>query len=342
MQIQPTQLDKHLASAALAPVYLVAGPEDLLRIEACDAIRAEARRQGFEREVFDVGPGFDWSAVEASFATLSLFSSRRLIELRLPTGKPGKEGAAVIERFCAGVPADLCLLVTAADWSKQHDAAWSRAIERAGVAVWTPPLRLHELPAWVGARLRRRGIELERTAQELFIERMEGNLLAAAQEIDKLALLAEGGRVDLDRLRSWVADSARFGVFGMTEAAMEGDAVRALRILRGLRAEGEAAVPIMNVLSGQVQVLVQVAEAVRCGSSLDRAMQDAGIWSSRQSQIRKTLQRIGQSGCQLLLARCAELDLASKGRGDEDPWRLMERILIALARRDALTWLRAA
>lgn len=342
MQLPHTQLGKRLGSGPLAPVYLVAGNEDLIRIEAADAIRAAALRDGYERTVFDVGGGFDWNEFTAETAALSLFSSRRLIELRLPTGKPGAAGAAAIESYCAAVPADFCLLVVAGEWSKQHDGAWSRAIEQTGVVVWANPLRSGELPHWMLARLSAAGVEVEREALLMLVDRLEGNLLAAAQEVDKLALLAAGRKLGWAEIEAWVADSARYSVFGMTEAAMAGDAERALRIVRGLRAEGEAVVPVMNWLAGQMQLLGQVADAIAVGQPADRVMQEAGIWSSRQAQFRQAMKRLGHKGCQRVRTACAVLDLTSKGRGVEDPWVLIERILIALAERRGLDLLIAA
>src|SRR5690606_2448952 len=195
MPISPQQLERQLASDRLAPVWLVAGSEDLLRLEAADAIRARARALGYaEREVFEAGSGFDWSDLRGSFGAMSLFSTRRLLDLRLPTGKPGKDGAAAIEAFCKDPPPDVCLLITAGDWSRQHEAGWSRAVEAAGGVVQVWPLRSGELPGWIARRLKSRGVDASSDAVELLAERVEGNLLAAAQEVDKLALLASGQR----------------------------------------------------------------------------------------------------------------------------------------------------
>lgn len=326
------QLERQLASGPLAPVYLLAGSEDLLRLEAADAVRAAAKAQGYaEREVFEAGSGFDWDALEASFSAMSLFSSRRLLDLRLPTGKPGKDGGALIERYCVNPPPDLCLLITAADWSKAHEAGWSRAVDKAGVFVAITAMKPNELPGWVARRLRSRGVEAEPSAVERLVERVEGNLLAAAQEVDKLALLAGGQRIDAAKMEALVADSARFDVFGMVEAAINGDAARALRIARSLRAEGEQIVPLMNWVAGQVQLLAQFAEVQAAGGNVAAAMSQARVWDSRQPAYKRCLQRLGSKGCRLLLSACAELDRSSKGRGDADPWLLLERILAALA-----------
>ena len=335
------QLERKLEQGApLAPVYLLAGSEALLRIEAADALRAAAKAQGFtERVVFEVDARFDWNDLEAAFSVMSLFASRRLLEVRLPTGRPGKDGAAAIERFCKAPPPDVCLLICAEDWSKKHEATWVRSVEKAGVFVPIWPLKPAELPGWVARRLKSRGVQVEPDAVAILVERIEGNLLAAAQEVDKLVLLAKGRRLDVGMMQSLVADSARFDVFGMTESALAGDAARALRSLRGLQGEGEPIVPLTNWVSSQVQLLNQLAEVEAAGGNVSAAMQQARIWDARQPLYRKTLSRLGLRGCQRVLAACAELDRASKGRSDHDPWLLMERVLAALAERRALVLL---
>ena len=335
------QLERRLQQGApLAPVYLLAGSEALLRIEAADAVRAAAKSQGFsEREVFEAGSGFDWNSLSNAFSAMSLFASRRVLDLRLPTGKPGKEGAAIIEAYCKAPPPDLCLLISAEEWSKSHETAWVRSVDKAGVFVPIWPLKPAELPGWIARRLRSRGVEAAPDAVAVLVERIEGNLLAAAQEVDKLALLAKGQRLDAQSMLALVADHARFDVFGMSEAALRGDAARALRMLRGLQGEGEAIVPLMNWVAGQAQLLAELAEVEAAGGNLAAAMQQARVWDSRQPLYRKALSRLGLAGCQRLLAACAELDRASKGRSAQDPWVLIERILAAMAERRALALL---
>jgi DNA polymerase-3 subunit delta len=335
------QLERQLQQGApLAPVYLLAGSEALLRIEAADAVRAAAKAQGFaEREVFDVGSGFDWSDLRNAFSAMSLFASRRVLDLRLPSGKPGKEGAALIDAYCKAPPPDLCLLISAEEWSKSHETSWVRSVDKAGVFVPIWPLRPSDLPAWVARRLKARGVQAEPEAIAVLVERIEGNLLAGAQEIDKLALLAAGRRLDAASMQSLVADSARYDVFGMTEAALRGDLTRALRMLRGLRAEGEAIVPLTNWVAGQVQLLNQLAEVEASAGAVDAVLQQARVWDARKALYRKALARLGPAGCQRLLQAAAELDRASKGRSDHDPWVLIERILAALSERRALALL---
>jgi len=195
MSLSLPQLRQQLAGDVHKPVYFLAGDEHLLLIEASDALRARARELGYlEREILDAESGFDWDDLARAASGMSLFASRKLIDLRVPTGKPNKDGAAAIIEYCQRPPPDTVLLITSTQWSKQHHAAWVDAVEAAGVFVPIAPLRPDDLPAWIGQRMAARGIRAGRDAIDVLAERSEGNLLAAAQEIDKLALLA-GDRV---------------------------------------------------------------------------------------------------------------------------------------------------
>jgi DNA polymerase III, delta subunit len=209
MELRPEQLSSQVASQPLAPVYLVAGPEMLRVLEAADAVRARARAEGIsEREVFDAdGRDFDWNQLDSSFNAPSLFSARRLVEVRLPSGKPGKEGSEVISSFCARPPSDVVLLITAGEWSKAHQTKWFDAVAKAGVVSIAWAIKPHELSDWIDRRLRGKGLRADPAAVQRLAERVEGNLLAAAQEIDKLALLAEGKALDVATMESLVADA---------------------------------------------------------------------------------------------------------------------------------------
>jgi len=326
------QFERHLKEGRLAPVYLIASSEDLLRIEAADALRAAAKAAGFaEREVFDVEGSFDWNAVAASFATMSLFASKRVIELRLPTAKPGKEGGKLIEDFCASPPPDILLLVVGGEWSRKHEAGWSRAIERCGVSLPIWPLKPNECGAWIAGRLKSRGVLADRQAVALLAERVEGNLLAAAQEIDKLALLVGKHHLDAAQLEALVADSARFDVFAMVEAAVAGDAARALRIVAGLRGEGEQVAGLLPWLSGQLQALARISAVAESGGNVAAAMTKSGIWDARQPAFRRALSRINTAHAQRLAAECGRVERVAKGRAHGDAWLALERLLTAVA-----------
>jgi DNA polymerase-3 subunit delta len=329
------QLHKQLSGNELKPVYLIAGEEHLLVLEAADALRARARALGFvEREILDAEANFDWNALAHSANALSLFASRKLIDLRLPTGKPGREGSAAIVAFCDAPPPDTVLLITCNQWSKQHEGAWVDAADRAGVFVPVWPLKSNELPDWIAQRMASRGLKPDRAAIDALVERVEGNSLAAAQEIDKLALLHGSAPLDADTLEELVADSARFDVFKLVDATLAGDTARALRILDGLRAEGEQVPALMGWVLNQLQSIARLAAA----PNLAAAFRAERIWPARESLYRKALGRAERAHWGACLSQAARIDRISKGRetGADgkaigDAWRELERLLVAIA-----------
>jgi len=333
MELRPDRLERQLAGEPLRPVYLVAGAEPLLVQECADAIRARAREQGYgEREVYDVEAGFDWNALGRGLASMSLFSQRRLFDLRLPTGKPGKDGSEALREYCDNPPPDTVLLVTSQEWSKAHAGKWSEAIARVGHLVVVYPLKAHELGDWLQRRLRARGLVATPDAVQRLADRVEGNLLAAAQEVDKLALLAGGTReaIDLAQMEQLVADSSRFDVFKLVDAALAGEAARATRMLAGLRGEGEQVAGLMPMVAKEVLALCGLARAA-AGGNLASAMRDARIWESKQAVYRRAVERHPPSRWEAFAAECGRIDRTAKGRGEGDPWLQLERLLVAIA-----------
>lgn len=329
-----SQLRKHLTTGELKPVYLLAGEEHLLLLEAADALRARARELGYvEREVLDADAHFDWNALAQAGASMSLFASRKLIDLRLPTGKPGKEGAAAFIDYCERPSPDNVLLITCTQWSKAHEGAWSAAVERAGMFVPLRMLTREELPDWIAQRMASRGLQPDRAAIDALVELVEGNSLAAAQEIDKLALLHGSAPLDAATLEALVADSARYDVFKLVDAALAGDAARSLRILEGLRGEGEQVPALMGMIVYQLQALARLAAA---GDNLPAAFRAERIWPPRDGAYRKALARADPAHWQACLIQAARVDRISKGRGFGDAWRELERLLAAVAMPRAL------
>jgi DNA polymerase-3 subunit delta len=324
-----TAFRKQLAADQLQPVYLIAGAEHLLVIEAADLLRARAKELGFvEREVLDVEANFDWNQLGDAARSMSLFASRKLIDLRLPTGRPGKEGSAAIVEFCASPPPDTVLLVTANDWSRKHEGAWSSAIERIGTVVVAWPMKREEMPDWIGARMGSRGLKATPDAMALLADRVEGNLLAAAQEIDKLALLHAGRSVDVEALEASVADDARYDVFRLTDAAISGDAGRALHIVAGLRAEGEELIPLLGWMLMQLRLLLRLASA----QNVDNALRSERIWpTSREGMFKRALKNGNRDHWERCLNQAGRIDRIAKGRGDGDAWRELERLVAAIA-----------
>jgi DNA polymerase-3 subunit delta len=327
MPLNATQWQKSLAADHLLPVYLLAG-EELLVLEAADALRAQARKLGYaEREVLDVGNHFDWDDLARAAAGMSLFATRRLLDLRLPTGRPGTEGAKAINEFCANPPPDVTLLITAMDWSSKHEGAWTKNLDAAGALVVFNAPRPNEWASWIGARLTSRGLSATPDAAMLFAERVEGNLLAAAQEIDKLVVLHGQGKIDAQEMENLVADSARYDAFKLTDAAFAGDGGRALHILAGLRAEGEELIGLMGWLVNQLQLALRLANA-RDFAAQARAER---LWPAREQLFRKALRRAPREHWLQCLARAARIDRMAKGREQGDAWLEAERLIAAIA-----------
>jgi DNA polymerase-3 subunit delta len=327
MPLSPGQWQKALAADRLDAVYMLAG-EQLLVLEAADALRARARELGYgEREVFDVGQHFDWNDLARAGASMSLFASRRLIDLRLPTGRPGIEGAKAITAFCADPPPDVTLLVTAMEWSSKHDGAWSKKLDASGTMVVFNAPRTGEWSSWIGARLASRGLSATPDAIALLAERVEGNLLAAAQEIDKLAVLHGEGRVDAAEMEALVADSARYDVFKLTDAAFLGDGARALRILAGLRSEGDELLALMGWLVNQLQLALRLANAQNFAAQAKAER----LWQAREQLFRQALRRAPRDHWLQCLARASRIDRMVKGREAGNPWQEAERLIAAIA-----------
>ncbi|MES2669212.1 MAG: DNA polymerase III subunit delta [Pseudomonadota bacterium] len=338
MELTPERLTAQLASEPLRPAYLIAGPETLRVLEAADAVRVQARAEGIgEREIFDAdGRDFDWNQLVQSVNAPSLFASRRLLEVRLPSSKPGKDGSAFIAEFCADPPHDVVLLITGEDWSRQHGGKWSETVARVGHHAIAWSLKPHEMPDWIERRLRARGLRADRDAVERLVERVEGNLLAAAQEIDKLALLSDGESIDLARMESYVADAARFDVFRLLDATLNGQPAQALRMLHGLRAEGEAVPALMGMLVMELQRAAALARVQAKGGNLAAEFKAQRVWDAKQAVYRRALQRHDAVRWERFVVEAGRVDRIAKGRpriGEEpaDAWLALERLLLAIA-----------
>ena len=342
-ELRADRLASQLAAEPLRPAYLIAGPEALVVLEAADAVRATAREQGIgDREVFDIeGKDPDWDSVAAAFQAPGLFATRRVVEIRMPTGKPSKDGAEILVDFCANPPPDVVLLVTCADWSKSHGGKWSEAIARIGHQVVAWAVKPHELPEWIERRLRARGLRADRDAVQRLAERVEGNLLAAAQEIDKLALLADGETLDLAKMESLVSDSARFDVFRLVDAAMNGQVAQVSRMLHGLRSEGEAVPALLGMVAMELQRAAQLARVQARGGNVQAEFKALRIWDSKQAAYTRALKRHDAARWERFAAEAGRVDRIAKGRPQwgrdpMDAWVALERVLLAVAEPRAL------
>ena len=313
----------------LKPVYVVYGDEPLLVIEAADAIRAAARRAGFdERNVLTAMAGFNWVELHHAAGNMSLFGGRTLIDLRIPTGKPGREGGAAIQDYCANPSPDAVLLVTlpGLDWGDEK-AAWLKALTDAGVAVKLIPPSLAQLPSWIAGRLRRQQQEAESDALRFVAERVEGNLLAAHQEILKLGLLHPAGQLSLQQVQDAVLNVARYDLDGLREAMLLGDIGRLTRTLDGLQQEGEAPPLVLWAMTEEVRALAQVKAGLQQRQSLELLLKEARIWGARQALFKRALQRVDDACANAALAHAALIDRLIKGAaGSGDVWNEFLRL----------------
>jgi DNA polymerase III subunit delta len=315
LRLNSDQLAAALARG-LARIYLVSGDEPLLVGEAADAIRAAARASGYaDRTVFFIDRSFAWDELRHATQALSLFAERRLFELRMPSGKPDKGAAQLLDIAMQPPPDVLCLIITDKLDKKTGEAPWVRAVERHG--VWTPiwPVDAAALPAWLSNRARALNLQMEPAAAQLIVDRVEGNLLAAKQELEKLALLADGEPISAQLVLRTVADSARYDVFQLAEAAAAGDAQRALRVLLGLKSEGVEPTLILWALARELRGLWQARERDRLRS------QSAGTgWNQAARPSARALSRIGNMPLARLLRQASETDRILKGLARGDAW----------------------
>ena len=334
MQLRPQDLAAHL-SRTLAPLYAVHGDEPLGVIEAGDAIRAAARRAGCdEREVSIVEQHFRWDAFVAANANLGLFGARKLIDLRIPSGKPGVEGAAVLERLARNPNADHVTLVTLPRLDRAtQSSAWFTSLVEHGVVIAVAPVERDALPAWIAERLARNDQRARRETLAFLADRCEGNLLAARQEIDKLALLLPAGSLAQQDVERAVADVARFDIQELSEAWLAGDAARTLRIVDALRSEGEPITLAVWQLGEDLHALGAVHEAVARGQAVASAVRGVRVWGKRQAALERAVRRLRPDDVAPLLRLLAALDALAKGLGRGDPWDTLVAIALALCGR---------
>ena len=330
MQVRAEQLATHL-ERGLEPVYVVSGDEPLQYGEALDAIRCAARAAGFtERTVFDADAGgFDWSRLAEAAASFSLFAERRLIELRLPSARPGAQGAKALAAFAAAPNADVMLLVGAGRIeARAKRAEWYRALDRAGACIDVWPKERAALPGWVRERALTRGLTLSPEAAEELAERCEGNLAYGAQTIERLALLVTGGRIELADVLDGAAHGARFSAFDLVDATLAGDAARALQVLAGLAAEGEAAPAIIGALAWQVRTIARIGRDLERGASLDGALRAFPAWRRRRREVLAALERRRAAAWGRRLVVLARLDAMAKGALVGDEWDGLRRLAL--------------
>ncbi|WOO31623.1 DNA polymerase III subunit delta [Diaphorobacter limosus] len=344
-QISLSQLAAHLAKGP-RPLYTLHGDEALLQQEALDAIRAAARAQGYtERSSFTVaGAHFDWSAVLAAGGSLSLFADRQIVEIRIPSGKPGKDGGAALQQIAQAAQGNdsvLTLVVLPRLDKATRTGAWFSALEAHGATVQIDPVERAQLPAWIAQRLAAQGQRVaageegQRTLQ-FFADRVEGNLLAAHQEIQKLALLHPQGELSREQVEAAVLNVARYDVFKLSEAVLSGQVARTQRMLDGLQAEGEAEVLVHWALAEDIRALKRVKDAMNAGKPLPMALRENRVWGVKERLYERLLPQASDAQLARLLQSAHVVDGIVKGlkQADwpQDGWQALSRLALQLCR----------
>jgi DNA polymerase III subunit delta len=342
VQVRAEALDAHLEKS-LASLYVIASDEHLLAMETADRIRKKARSTGFsEREVLIVDRYFKWGELTSTQQSMSLFGDKKLIELRIPTGKPGKEGGQALQDYAANCAAaatadDTLTLITLPklDWASQK-SAWVTALQRAAVYIDIPVVERPQLANWIGQRLAAQGQSADKLSLDFMVERVEGNLLAAHQEIRKLGLLYPEGRLSAEQVQDAVLNVARYDVFKLSEAMLSGDVSRLVRMLEGLKGEGEALPLVLWAVAEEIRILLKLKLGVNDGRPLAVLMKDYRIWGPRERLIPNAIARVTLSTLQTAMHESAQIDKLIKGLRARafagDPWDALLQLAMRIAR----------
>ncbi|MCE3264810.1 MAG: polymerase subunit delta [Pseudoduganella sp.] len=337
MQLRADALDAHV-SKTLAPLYVITSDEHLLALEAADKIRRAARAQGYsERDVLTVERSFKWGELLAANQAMSLFGDKKLIELRIPTGKPGKDGGAALQAYAKDLSPDNLTLITLPklDWQTQK-AAWVAALQQAAVYIDIPNIERAALPGWIAQRLAAQGQSAERASLDFIAERVEGNLLAAHQEIQKLGLLHEPGKLTPAQVQDAVLNVARYDVFKLSEAMLAGDTARLIRMLEGLKGEGEALPLVLWAVAEEIRTLLKLKAGMAQGRPLPALLKEHRIWGPRERLMEPALRRIPLATLEAALQQAAQVDRMVKGLRAKafagDQWDAMLQLALKVAR----------
>ena len=331
MRIHTEQLQPHLRE--VKPLYAVYGCETLLALEAADRIRAAARAQGYaEREVLTVEAGFKWADLAFVGSSQSLFASRKLLELRIPSGKPGTEGSAALQAYCTRLPADTVTLIQLPelDWRTQK-GAWFEALAAAGIAVEAKAVTRDALPQWLAGRLKSQKQDADPQTLAFIAERVEGNLMAAYQEVQKLGLLFPPGRLAFEQVREAVLDVARYDVFALGEAMLESDVARLVRMIEGLKAEGAAPPLALWALTEEIRALGKVVAGAASGRPIAAVMRDARVFGPRQALLQAHYARYTSAQIDEALRHAAAIDRMIKGLAKGDLWDELLQLALRFA-----------
>jgi DNA polymerase-3 subunit delta len=318
MNVRPDQLAS-VIDKSVYPVYMVSGDEPLQQMEALDSIRAHLREQQYsEREVLDVDAQFDWQRLLDEAANMSLFASRRIVELRLPTAKPGRQGSQVIKEYLEHPAEDTVLIINAGKIdANSKKSAWYKSVEQNGMVVQCWPIPLEKLTGWLNQRFQSRGMQADADVLSYISQHVEGNLLAADQEIEKLFLLLGPGRITYADVAEAITSQSRYNVFELSDMMLKGDTRRVIKIVGGLKDEGVVPIVVNWALTKEIRLLSLVAEDM---ASVDYQLKRSGVWQSRIALFRNCLSRHPAKAFKLMLKRCAYIDAASKGMIEANVW----------------------
>ena len=337
MMLRLDALEGHLAKT-IAPFYVIASDEHLLALEAADKIRRAARANGYsERDVLTVERTFKWGELLAANQALSLFGDKKLIELRIPTGKPGKDGSAALQAYAKDLSPDNLTLVTLPklDWQTAK-AAWVTSLQQAAVYIDIPSIERAALPNWIGTRLAAQGQSADRQGLDFIADRVEGNLLAAHQEIQKLGLLHEPGKLTFEQIHDAVLNVARYDVFKLSEAMLLGDAARLVRMLEGLKGEGEALPLVLWAVAEEIRTLLKLKAGMEQGRPLGALLKEHRIWGPRERMMEPALRRLSLPVLEAALQDAAQVDKMVKGLRAKayagDAWDAMLQLALTVAR----------
>jgi DNA polymerase-3 subunit delta len=333
MIITNEDLPRHLTSG-LKPLYVVFGDAMLLAIEAGDSIRSAARAAGYtERETFLVDQHFKWGELQNSVRSLSLFASRKVVDLRIPSGKPGIEGGQALQEYCASMSEDTLTLISLPKLDRtSQKSQWFTSLAKHGVMISTEDIPRNSLPRWIAGRLKRQDQTADNATLEFLADRSEGNLLAAFQEIQKLALLFPTGPLSFDQVKDSVMDVARYDIFKLSEAMLTGNSARYARILDGLRAEGTATVLVLWTISEEIRTVGRVLLASQRSGNISNALVDARVWGPRQGLIENAARRLKIPHIERAVQQAARLDKTIKGLRQGDVWDELLQLGLRFAR----------
>ncbi|MCC6073089.1 DNA polymerase III subunit delta [Massilia sp. GCM10020059] len=337
MQLRFDALEGHLAKS-LAPLYVISSDEHLLAMEAADKIRKAARANGYsERDVLTVERTFKWGELLAANNAMSLFGDKKLVELRIPTGKPGKDGGAALQSYAKDLNPDNLTLITLPklDWQTAK-AAWVASLQQAAVYIEIPTIERAQLPGWIGTRLAAQGQSADRQGLDFIADRVEGNLLAAHQEIQKLGLLHEPGKLTFEQIHDAVLNVARYDVFKLSEAMLSGDAARLVRMLEGLKGEGEALPLVLWAVAEEIRTLLKLKSGMAQGRPLGVLLKEYRIWGPRERMMEPALRRISLPTLEAAMREAAQVDKMVKGLRAKafagDAWDAMLQLALKVAR----------